>query len=183
MPTPAEQNPVDENAAARQRLLVVVAMLLETLFERSAVQVLSTLKPADMRSGGARIPGTSYELPAATAARAMQQLLALRGGHAAALFSALAEADMEARFAALTGKTPPAVGSLYMHCTADIAASGSESIRDALIRLYDAAGKLFTLTQMRRIDELLFSWGQNPAEIDAMPIQKFVAQFVRNSPP
>ena len=35
---------------------------------------------------------------------------------------------------------------------------------------------------MRRIDELLFSWGQTPELIDETPIQRFVAQFVRNAP-
>jgi hypothetical protein len=36
---------------------------------------------------------------------------------------------------------------------------------------------------MRRIDALLYDWGQLPQQMDAMPVQKFIAQFVRNAPP
>jgi hypothetical protein len=173
----------EETAAARQRFIVIIAMLIEALYERSAVEVLCTLRPGDMRSGGARIPGTSYELPPATAARAMQQLVAQRGGRADALLAALAVADQDARFAALTGKSPPTLESLYMHCTADIAAAGSESLRAALSRLYEAAQNVFTLTQMRRIDEQVYKWAEQPTEIDSEPVQRFVAQFIRNAPP
>ena len=64
---------------ARQRLLVVMSTLLESLHESAAVPVLATLKPHYMQSGGARIPGTSYELTVARAAEAMEKLLLLRG--------------------------------------------------------------------------------------------------------
>jgi hypothetical protein len=173
----------EQAALARQRLLVVLAMMLEALYDKSAVQVLSTLRPADMRPGGARVPGTSYELPAATAAAAMQQLLALRGGRADALLTALAEADIVARFAALSGKTPPALLDLYVHCTADIAAAGSETLPAAMRRLYLAAEQLFTLTHLRRIDEQFHLWSATPESIDQTPVQQFVARFVRNAPP
>jgi hypothetical protein len=173
----------EETALARQRLLVIVAMMLETLYEETAVQVLATLRPADMRPGGARVPGTSYELPAATATRAMQQLLALRGGRADALLAALAAADIEARMASLSGRTPPELGSLYAHCTADIAATGSDTLVGALQRLYRAAEQIFTLTHMRRIDEQFHKWSADPASIDRTPVQQFVARFIRNAPP
>jgi hypothetical protein len=173
----------EADAAARPRLLVVLAAMLEGLYDNAAVPVLETLKPADMRSGGARIPGTSYELPPRTAARAMQQLLAIRGIHTAnALTDALADADVLARLAALTGQQPPLVGSLYPLCTAELALEGSDSLRSSLLRLYVVCEKMFTLTHMRRIDELLFEWGQSPAQVDGMPVQKFIAQFVRNAP-
>ncbi|HMA10958.1 MAG TPA: hypothetical protein VKO83_03665 [Steroidobacteraceae bacterium] len=175
---------IEADAAARQRLLVVLAALLEGLYDDAAVKVLETLKPADMRSGGARIPGTSYELPPRTAARAMQQLLAIRGvTSATALTDALADADVQARLAALTGQQPPVVGGLYPLCTAGLSLEGSESLRAALLRLYVICEKFFTLTHMRRIDELLYDWGQSPQHMDAMPVQKFIAQFVRNAPP
>jgi len=169
-------------AAARPRLLATVAMLLEALYEPTAVQVLSTLGPRDMRPGGARVPGTSYELSAALATRAMQELLALAGGRADALLAALAAADIEARLAALTGHTPPALASLYPHC-ADIAIAGSESLQAAMQRLHSAAEKIFTLTHMRRINAQFNQWIADPASIDAMPVQAFVARFIRNSPP
>ena len=175
---------IEADAAARQRLIVVLAALLEGLYDDAAVKVLETLKPADMRSGGARVPGTSYELPPRTAARAMQQLLAIRGvGNAGALIEALADADVAARHAALTGHQPPVVGSLYPLCTDSLALEGSGSLRAALLRLYVVCEKMFTLTHMRRIDEMLFEWGQSPQQVDAMPVQKFIAQFVRNAPP
>ena len=175
---------IEADATARQRLIVLLAALLEGLYDDAAVKVLETLKPADMRSGGARIPGTSYELPPRTASRAMQQLLALRGvTRADALLDALADADVAARHAALTGHQPQVVGSLYPLCTAQLALEGSESLRSALLRLYVVCEKMFTLTHMRRIDEMLFEWGQSPRQVDAMPVQKFIAQFVRNAPP
>ena len=173
----------EETAAARQRLLITLAALLEALYDAAAVQVLSTLKPADMRSGGARIPGTSYELPPRTAARAMQQLLVLRGCVLAApLLEALADADVAARAAALSGAAPPTIGSLYCLCTPELDAAGSDTIRASLLRLFQVCEQMFTLTHMRRLDELLYNWGQAPQEIDAMPVQRFIAQFVRNAP-
>jgi hypothetical protein len=173
-----------ETDAARQRLLVVMAALLEGLYDNAAVKVLETLKPADMRSGGARVPGTSYELPPRTAARAMQQLLAIRGvATANALTEALADADVAARHAALTGQPPPVMGGLYSLCTQELALEGSDSLRAALLRLYVVCEKMFTLTHMRRIDEMLYEWGQSPEKMDGMPVQKFIAQFVRNAPP
>jgi hypothetical protein len=174
----------DANAVARQRLLVVLAAMLEGLYDEAAVKVLETLKPADMRSGGARIPGTSYELPPRSSAQAMQQLLAIRGVSAAnELTQALADADVLARHAALTGQPPPVMSSLYGLCTPELALEGSDSLRGSLLRLYIVCEKLFTLTHMRRIDEMLYAWGQSPQQLDDMAVQKFIAQFVRNAPP
>jgi 2-methylcitrate dehydratase len=172
----------EANAAARQRLLVVTGMLLEAMYEPSAATVLATLKPADMRPGGARVPGTSYELEPAQATRVMCELLASSGVKAEALLAALAEADIAARLAALTGKEPPQLAALYPYCTAKTAAEGSESLDAALKRLYVAANRIFTVTQMRRIDELCFQWKQQPELLDATPVQQFVARWVRNTP-
>src|SRR5690606_19047045 len=93
----------DLNAPLRQRLLAVTAALLESLYDAGAVAVLATLRPTDMRPGGARVPGTSYELEAGNAARAMRELLALRGVQADPLLQALAQADQVARYAVLAG--------------------------------------------------------------------------------
>ena len=172
----------EQIALARQRLLATVAAMLEALYEPTAVQVLATLRPAHMRPGGARVPGTSYELPAELATRAMQQLLALAGGSADALLAALAVADVEARLASLAGRAPPELGSLYVHC-ASISAAGSETLESAMQRLYRAAERIFTLTHMRRIDEQFHKWTADPAGIDRMPVQQFVARFIRNAPP
>ena len=172
----------DSNAAARQRLLVMMAVLFEALHESSAVQVLRTLRPHDMRSGGARVPGTSYELEVSRAAEVMRALLALQGYGADALVAALAEADIVARLAALTGQAPPQVANLYAHCTRDLDAQGSESLAAALRRMYLAAQSIFTLTHMRRINKQCFDWSANPQALDQMPVQQFVASFIRNTP-
>lgn len=173
---------VERNATARQRLLVVTGMLLEALHEPTAEAVLGTLKPADMRPGGARVPGTAYELDAPLAVQVMAALLARRGGHADALLAALAAADVAARYAVLKGTEPPRLASLYPFCTADTAASGSETLETALKRLYVAADRIFTLTQMRRIDAQCFEWKEHPEVLDTTPVQQFVARWVRNTP-
>jgi len=172
----------ESSTTARQRLLVVTGMLLEAIYEPAAVAVLATLKPADMRPGGARVPGTSYELESTEATRVMAALLALRGGRANALLAAMAEADIVARFAVLTGKQPPALAALYPYCTAESAAAGSEKLETALQRLYVAAERVFTVTQMRRIDAQCCAWRDQPELLDTVPVQQFVARWVRNTP-
>ena len=168
-------------AIARQRLLVVMSTLLESLHEPTAVPVLATLKPGYMESGGARIPGTSYELTVERAAEAMEKLLLLRGPVPVGLCKAFAQADLDARYAALAGKEPPRVCSLYPYCTNVIDAGVSFPL--VLLRLLDAVEAMFTPLQARRLDLLLYSWGQAPRELDQMPVQQFVAQFVRNAAP
>lgn len=175
--------PADIHASPRQRLLAVSACLLEALYEDSAVKVLATLRPADMRPGGARVPGTSYELEVDNAARAMRELLALRGVRADALVDALAQADHEARYAVLAGKAPPTLGSLYPHCTwRDISGAGGDSLEQALAALQGAADRLFTPGHARRVQSLCEQLQAQPAMLDTMPVQQFVAGFVRNTP-
>lgn len=172
----------DIHAPLRQRLLAVSAALLDALYDPEAVKVLATLRPADMRPGGARVPGTSYELEVDNAARAMRGLLSLRGVQADALLQALAQSDLTARYAMLAGQAPPTVASLYQHCTRDIAPPGSESLEGALAALQAAAEKLFTPGQSRRIAALCARIRAEPVAFDAMPVQQYVAGFVRNAP-
>jgi hypothetical protein len=172
----------DIHAPMRQRLLAVTAALLEALYDAAAVQVLATLRPADMRPGGARVPGTSYELEPENAARAMRELLAIRNVHADALVRALAHADLVARYAVIAGEAPPTLERLYQHCTRDIQVPGAESLESALAALKDAADKLFTPNQSRRIAALCEAVRAGPASFDAMPVQQFVAGLVRNAP-
>lgn len=171
----------DLNAPLRQRLLAVTATLLESLYDAGAVAVLATLRPADMRPGGARVPGTSYELEADNAARAMRELLALRGVQADALLQALAQADLIARYAVLAGQAPPTLASLYQHCTRDIATPAAESLDAAVTALQAAGEKLFTPGQARRIAALCEKLRAQPESLDALPVQQYVAGFVRNS--
>lgn len=172
-----------DHAQARARLMGVMAALLEALYPPSAIEVLRTLKPADMRPGGARVPGTSYELPVTTAARVMQKLAAQRDVTADRLLAQLAVADELARLAALTGKAPPTVASLYPHCVAGVTGVADVSLNDALQRLFRACEALFSLTHLRRLDQQCTAWSADPATLDAMPVQQFVARFVRNAPP
>lgn len=172
----------NELAVGRQRLLALTATLLDALYDSAAVRVLATLRPADMRPGGARIPGTSYELDVDTAVRAMRELLALRGVRADALLQALAAADRDARQAVLAGRPSPTLSSLYAHCTADVATSASVSLEAALGALSTACEKLFTPTHARRIATFCQQLGAQPARIDAMPVQVFIAGLVRNTP-
>ncbi|MEJ0099868.1 MAG: hypothetical protein WDO12_09050 [Pseudomonadota bacterium] len=171
----------DTNAVGRQRLLAVTSALLEALYEPAAVPVLGKLKPADMRPGGARVPGTSYELEGPRAAQLMRELLVLRGAAADVLLARIAEADMAARYAVLSGKEPPRLASLYVYCTAGVAGLPDEAFELALKRLYVAAERIFTLTQMRRIDAQCFEWKEHPEILDAMPVQQFIARWVRNT--
>lgn len=173
----------DDQTRARSRLLGVMAALLEALYPPSAVEVLRTLRPADMRPGGARVPGTSYELPVTTAARVMQKLAALRDVTADRLLAQLAVADEVARLAAITGKPPPTVSTLYPHSIAGVTGVADASLVESLQRLNRACDALFTLTHMRRIDQQCATWADDPATLDAMPVQQFVARFVRNAPP
>lgn len=172
----------DFHAATRPRLLAVTAELLEALYDPASVQVLSTLRPEDMHPGGARVPGTSWELAPATATRAMRALLAVRGVQADALVEALAQADQVARYAVIAGQPPPTLASLYQHCTRDTAAPGSDSLDAALKALHDIADKLLTPTQSRRIAQLCEQVRAQPASLDAMPVQQYIAGFVRNAP-
>jgi hypothetical protein len=172
--TPAELE------AARQQLLATIILMLEAVYEPSAVPVLATLHPADMLPGGARVPGTSYELPAATAARTMSALLALRGGSADTLLQQLAAADITARLAAIKGQHPPMLASLYPWCVPQPVPAGT--LIETLSRLYLAATQVLTATQLRRIDQQCQEWTRDPASIDRTPVQQFVARFVRNAP-
>ncbi len=103
-------------------------MLLEALYEPAAVPVLATLKPADMRPGGARVPGTSYELEAPQATRVMRELLALRGASrgCAARGAGRGRHHGALRRARRQGAAA-ARGARIAYCTADIAAAGSRS--------------------------------------------------------
>jgi hypothetical protein len=168
-------------ASQRVCLLLSLASLLEALREDAAVKELAGLKPGNMLPGGARVPGTSYELPTDVAALLMARLTMSRGEAPLAVLQALARADAEARHALLTGIAPPPVSSLYMHCPQG--PQGGMDFNAALRRLMKAAEALFTPTQALRLDELLASWEDEPATLDEMPVQRFVAQFIRNAPP
>jgi hypothetical protein len=165
----------------RTCLVLALASLLEALRETEAVTELAGLKPSGMLPGGARVPGTSYELPTDVAAQLMARLTMRRGEAPVVLLQALARADAQARHAVLTGAVPPLVRSLYPDCP-PVASTGTD-FDSALHRLMNAADALFTPTQALRLDELLAGWEEAPDTLDEMPVQRFVSQFIRNAPP
>ncbi len=122
--------------------------------------------------------------PSERAAEAMEQLLALRGaGSAGLLRGACAQADMDARYAALTGKEPPRVGSLYPLLHGERGRCGRVPIRWCCCACSMRSKPCSRRNRHGGWIDLLYSWGQAPLELDEMPVQQFVAQFVRNAAP
>lgn len=168
---------------ARAALLHAVAALLEALQRDDAVAVLRGLSPRDMQPGGARVPGTSYELAPALAAQVMVRLAALAGTAAPTLFAALAQGDAAARQALVRGSAPPVVASLYPHCAGVAQPPLAAGFEGGVQRLAEAVQACFTPSHARRLRVLLGQWQDQPQGLDELPLQRFVAQFVRNAPP
>ena len=175
--------PADTHTAARIVLLNTIALLLETLRRPEAAQELGRLPPHGMLPGGARVVGTSYELPTPIAAQLMIGLATLQEAAPAGLLTALAEGDAAARAAVLKGTLPPLVESLYPQCAGIEVPEASGSWADAIERLSRVLEEMFPPGRIRKQFELLDRWFEQPIELDAMPLQKFIAQFVRNAPP
>ena len=167
---------------ARSAVLNSIARVLEALREPDAVQVLARLPSTAMLPGGARVVGTSYELEPAMAAALMTSLVGTDGALLGRLLRALAKGDADARQAVLKGTAPPPVQALYAHCDGIPAAPG-ERPQQAFGRLATAVEGMWGPLQVRRLLEQIDRWIASPGELDAMPLQRFVAQFVRNAPP
>jgi hypothetical protein len=175
--------PIDSLAMARCAVLDAVAAVLGSLRLMSAARMLACLPSAAMQPGGARIPGTSYELEPAQAAAVMIDLIGETGARFAPLLRALAAGDVAARSAILRGAPSPTVASLYPHA-ADISPSSPEDeMQTACERLTRAIEALWEARQARALLERVNRWAANPADFDHLPLQYFIAQFVRNAPP
>ncbi|MGC4027278.1 MAG: hypothetical protein QM696_00190 [Steroidobacteraceae bacterium] len=170
-------------ATARAVLLHTVSALLEALQRDEAVRELRQLSPRDMLPGGARVVGTSYELPVAAAARLMTGLAGLVGPAPQPLLEALAAGDAEARQAVIKGTPPPPVAALYAHCSDVPMPPLAADFAGALRRLADVVETSYPPARIRKLFELIDEWYGQPETLDAMPLQRFVAQFVRNAPP
>lgn len=174
----------DQVEHARAGLLHTVAALLEALQRDEAVRELRQLSPRDMLPGSARVVGTSYELPVPAAARLMTGLAAIIGpAPPPALLEALAAGDAEARTAVLKGVAPPPVASLYPSVAGMALPALATDRLGALQRLADVAETSFPPARVRKLFELIDDWYETPQQLDEMPLQRFVAQFVRNAPP
>lgn len=176
----------DTHATARIAVLNTIAALLEALKLPEATRELAQLSPQGMLPGGARVVGTSYELPVEIATKLMTGLAGLAGlGGSApqALLAALAKGDAEARRAVLKGVPPPTVSMLYPHSAGVAVPAEFADHRSGLARLADVVETMFAPAQVRKLFELLDEWFDQPASLDEMPLQRFVAQFIRNAPP
>lgn len=173
-----------EAQQGRVALLHAVAALLEALQRDEAVAVLRGLSPRDMLPGGARVPGTSYELDPAHAAGVMGQLWSLvEAAPAPLLLAALAEADAAARRALVKGTPPPSVASLYPHSAGMALPALAQGLEGAVQRLSEAVQGSFTPAHARRTGASLAAWLATPQVLDELALQRFVAHFVRNAPP
>lgn len=170
-------------AVARAVFIHTVSALMEALQRSEAVRELRQLSPRDMLPGGARVVGTSYELPVAGAAKLMSGLAGLVGSAPQPLLVALAAGDAEARQAVIKGTPPPTVASLYPHCADVPMPPLANDLRGALRRLTDVVESSFPPARIRKLFALIDEWFDNPDTLDTMPLQRFVAQFVRNAPP
>lgn len=170
-------------AKARAVVLHTVAALLEALQREEAVRELRQLSPRSMLPGGARVVGTSYELPVPAAAKLMTGLAGLVGVAPQPLLEALAAGDAEARMAVIKGAPPPQIATLYPHCADVPMPPLAADFGGAMRRLADVVETSFPPARIRKLFELFNEWYEQPETLDALPLQRFVAQFVRNAPP
>ena len=171
-----------ERAHDNARIVLLNAMLslLKALQKPELRQQLLSAAHGATRAGGARVPGTSFEFDPPQAADGMRLLLqTLDEGHPAQTLPAiLAESDARARQAMLAGSAPPTMRELFAEW---INACGSASLA-AHTALADRAGFAQVVTQIYPLKQqpLLLGLFDDPAALDAMPVQAFMAAFVRN---
>jgi hypothetical protein len=172
----------DSLAVARSAVLDAVATVILSLREHRAGQVLARVPPTAMLPGGARVVGTSYELEPAMAAALMSSVVGDEGARFGHLLRALAKGDADARMAVLKGTAPPTVSALYAHCDGIPLPAGGRP-EQAFGKLATAIEGMWGPRQVQKLLEQIDRWIANPAELDELPLQRFVAQFVRNAPP
>ena len=117
--------------------------------------------------GGARVPGTCFELTPAEATADIARLLcwpAAPDASAVALAQQLAQADAQARAAVLAGDTPMTMGELMRQIHAVGLSQGSWMQRPAVAAEPAAVAVLFDDAQ----------------QLAQMPVQRFVAALVRH---
>jgi hypothetical protein len=177
---------------ARGAVLDAVAAVMTSLCDSRAASVLASIPHTAMRPGGARVIGTSYELEPAMAAAVMMRLIGKDdegdGGDdeaapLSALLHALTQGDADARIAVLKGAQPPAVLSLYPHAAGFTPLRSDALPGEACHRLANSIQRMWSAPQVQQRLEQINQWASNPATLDHMPLQRFIAQFVRNTPP
>jgi len=135
--------------------------------------------------GGARIPGTSFELAPAAAAAAMAALLQ---GYGDAAFvqrfaETLAQADAASRAAPGHGQTGPLMGEVLAVCGTGFAMSAYEiqTIAPALPMDATLAALAASLAAQFRPDEArrVLACFEQPGALAAMPVRDFMALLVR----
>jgi hypothetical protein len=162
-------------AAARQALMASLAGLFTALQDPGFARQLGPAVQGGSLPGGARVPGTSFELEPAAVAQRLAALL----GDAAGI---LAHADFSARRAVLEGRTPPSMrevfealqsapGTVDRH-EGELAVPPSE----LAARYHASVAALYPPKQQARVQGLF----ADPEALDAMPVQVFMAALVRN---
>lgn len=173
--------PIEPIAIARSAVLDAVATVMLSLREHRSAEVLARIPPTAMLPGGARVVGTSYELDPAMAAAVMTSIVGEEGAQFGRLLRALAKGDADARMAVLKGAPPPTVAALYPHCEGIPLPPGGRP-EQAYGRLANAIEGMWGPRHVQSLLELIDRWLAAPAELDGTPVQRFVAQFVRNAP-
>jgi hypothetical protein len=177
--------------AALNELLALAAALAALLaaVNSAAGATLPEQVRGQSQPGGARIPGTSFELAPANAAAAMVTLLQGCGaGHddgpfVPRLAETLAQADAASRAAPGHGQTGPLIAEVLAVCSTGLARPTDEMHSTALVPPMEAAlAELATslITQFRP-DEAnrVLACFANPVALAAMPVRDFMALLVR----
>jgi hypothetical protein len=173
--------------AALNELLALAAALAALLaaVNSAAGATLPEQVRGQSQPGGARIPGTSFELAPAAAAEAMVALLQdYRDATFAQRFAeTLAQADAASRAAPGHGQTGPLIAEVLAVCSTGLARPTDEMHSTALVPPMEAAlAELATslITQFRP-DEAnrVLACFANPVALAAMPVRDFMALLVR----
>ena len=168
--------------------LAVLAAALAALLAAVNSTVGTTL-PERMRGrsqpGGARIPGTSFELAPSIAAQAMTELLQ---GYGDATFAQrfaerLAQKDAASRVATGFGETGPLMAEVLAVCGTGFAMSADATRSAVLVLPHDVALTALTTslaTQFRPEEaKRVLACFENPQALSAMPVRDFIALLVR----
>ena len=154
-------------APAQQVLMASLAALFQALQAPGYSQQLGPSVPGATSPGGSRVPGTSFELQPTEVAERLHRFL----GDAAGL---LAEADCRARRAVREGQDPPTMRDVF--AAMNVLSTQASDCKETLSRYQAAVAGLYP-TKQQPLVQALFT---DPARLDAMPVQQFMAVLVRN---
>lgn len=151
--------------------------MLQALQQPDLAARLGPATPGGTCPGGARVPGTSWELDPTQAAANMALLLQqadIPSRAADAVCRILAQADRCARQAILAGTPPPTMRELL----ADLGeACDPVDVAADFTAYAEVVSALYPPKQQPTLRGLF----ADPSALDAMPVQAFMAALVRNA--